>query len=195
MHIEWQAIGRHLSKSYTCGFCGNSLASERAYHSTRSDTGKVAGLIYVCHYCQNPTFFDLINNNQTPGSRFGEDVRGIDDAGVEKLYFETRDCFSKNAFTSAVLGCRKLLMHVAVSKGAKEGKNFIEYVEYLSSKGYVPPDAKSWVDHIRTKGNEANHEIVIMAEEEAKDMISFCEMLLKLVYEFPAASKKYVKTK
>jgi hypothetical protein len=82
-------------------------------------------------------------------------------------------------------------MHIAVAKGDKPGKNFIEYVEYLSTKGYVPPDAKTWVDHIRTKGNEANHEIVIMSEEEAKDLISFAEMLLKLVYEFPASSKKY----
>ncbi len=82
-------------------------------------------------------------------------------------------------------------MHIAVAKGAEEGKNFFEYVEYLSSKGYVPPDAKSWVDHIRTKGNEANHQIVIMSEEEARDLTAFVEMLLKLVYEFPATSKKY----
>ena len=82
-------------------------------------------------------------------------------------------------------------MHIAVSKGAGEGLNFIDYVEFVASKGYVPPDARNWVDHIRTKGNEANHEIVIMSEEEAKDMISFVEMLLKLVYEFPSASKKY----
>ncbi|MCA0423195.1 MAG: DUF4145 domain-containing protein, partial [Proteobacteria bacterium] len=82
-----------------------------------------------------------------------------------------------------------------VSKGADAGKNFVEYVEYLASKGYVPPDAKDWVDHIRTKGNEANHEIVVMSQEEAKDLLSFVEMLLKLVFEFPAASKKYAPAK
>lgn len=145
--------------------------------------------IYICHHCRKPTFFG--ENGQVPGIRPGADVKGIDDAGVASLYNEARDCFSKNAFTATVLSCRKLLMHIAVSKGAPAGKNFIDYVEYLSSKGYVPPDAKSWVDHIRTKGNEANHEIVIMFEEEARDLISFAEMLLKLVYEFPAASKKY----
>ena len=82
-------------------------------------------------------------------------------------------------------------MHVAVAKGAKAGKTFIEYVEFLSTNNYVPPEAKGWVDHNRKKGNEANHEIMIMSEEEAKDLIIFSEMLLKLVYEFPAASKKY----
>jgi len=193
MELNWHGIETHASRSYTCGFCGNPLASEKAYYAKHNATGQVVAYVYICHHCEKPTFFDLRQGTQTPGSRFGEDVKGVDDASVEKLYGEARDCFSQNAFTSTVLGCRKLLMHVAVSKGAEEGKNFIEYVEYLSSQGYVPPDAKGWVDHIRTKGNEANHEIVVMSEEEAKDMLSFCEMLLKLVYEFPAASKKYAK--
>ena len=94
-----------------------------------------------------------------------------------------------NSFTAAVLTCRKLLMHLAVEKGAPTGKSFLEYVEYLSQMGYVPPDGKSWVDHIRRKGNEANHEIKIMSSDDAKDLIEFSEMLLKFVYEFPAKVK------
>ena len=62
----------------------------------------------------------------------------------------------------------------------------MEYVEYLSQKGYIPSDGKGWVDYIRTKGNEANHEIKIMSSADAADLITFSEMLLKLVYEFPA---------
>jgi len=57
---------------------------------------------------------------------------------------------------------------------------------YLADNNYVPPDGKGWVDHIRKKGNEANHEIVIMSKEEAFELLSFVEMLLKIVYEFPA---------
>jgi hypothetical protein len=34
-----------------------------------------------------------------------------------------------------------------------------------------------------------------MSEEEARDLMGFIEMLLKLVYEFPAASKKYSSSK
>jgi Domain of unknown function (DUF4145) len=183
--LGWRQATTLVSRKYVCGHCDNSIASNVGYFRGGNDdgTGGVLAYIYICHECRKPTHFD--GKGQVPGTRFGEDVKGIDEATVEKLYAEARDCFSKNAFTAAVLSCRKLLMHVA------EGKNFIEYVEYLSAKGYVPPDAKSWVDHIRTKGNEANHEIVIMSEEEARDLITFVEMLLKLVYEFPAASKKY----
>ena len=50
----------------------------------------------------------------------------------------------------------------------------------------MPPDGKGWVDYIRQKSNEANHEIVLMTEEEATDLINFSEMLLRFVYEFPS---------
>jgi len=77
-----------------------------------------------------------------------------------------------------------------VDKGAAKGGSFISYVEFLSSQNYVPPDGKLWVDHIRTKSNEANHEIVLMTPEDAKDLITFVEMLLKFIYEFPGKVKK-----
>jgi len=61
----------------------------------------------------------------------------------------------------------------------------MEYVNYLSEIGYVPPNGKHWVDHIRKKGNEATHEIALMDENDAKELITFTEMLLKFIYEFP----------
>jgi len=76
-------------------------------------------------------------------------------------------------------------MHIAVAQKAPEGKNFMEYVEYLSTAGFVPPNGKGWVDHIRKKGNEANHEIRLMSKDDAEELILFAEMLLKFIYEFP----------
>ncbi|MBI2419438.1 MAG: DUF4145 domain-containing protein [Ignavibacteriales bacterium] len=99
-------------------------------------------------------------------------------------------CFSINAFTAAVLICRKLLMHIAVTLGADEGKQFIFYVEFLEKMGYIPPGGKGWVDYIRKKGNEATHEIVMMTKDEAGDLIAFSEMLLKIIYEFPSRIPK-----
>ena len=75
-------------------------------------------------------------------------------------------------------------MNIAVQKEASENLTFIEYVEYLSSKGYVPPDGKDWVDHIRQKGNEATHEIKLIEKKDAEDLVVFSEMLLKFIYEF-----------
>ena len=76
-------------------------------------------------------------------------------------------------------------MNIAVSQGAEENKSFYHYVEYLATNGYVPPNGRGWVDHIRLKGNEATHEIAIMSQQDADDLILFSEMLLKFIYEFP----------
>ena len=191
MSLHWNHTQTIQSKSYTCGYCGNPLASNIGLHEAvnADGSGGTVGELRICHHCFKPTYFDNRNGTQTPGVRPGEDVAGIDDAGVAALYNEARDTYSKNAFTATILCCRKLLMHIAVTKGADEGQSFLSYVEYLSEKNYVPPDAKSWVDHIRTKGNEANHEIVLMSKEDADDLIAFITMLLKLIYEFPSKMK------
>ena len=42
-----------------------------------------------------------------------------------------------------------------------------------------------WVDYIRTRGNEAAHEIEVMQEQDAVALITFVEMLLRFTDEFP----------
>jgi len=109
---------------------------------------------------------------------------------VENLYEEARNCMKVSAYTAAVMCCRKLLMNVAVSEGADEGKTFAYYVTYLADEGHIPLKAEAWVDHIRDKGNEANHEIQIMSREDAERLVRFSEMLLRIMYEYPAEVAK-----
>jgi hypothetical protein len=183
--MVWNNSGGLPSRTYVCGYCGNPLASNTGY----AGDGDIRGwYIYICHQCYGPTFFDHAGN-QTPGAPFGGAVADVP-TDVESLYNEARNCTGVNAHTASVLCCRKLLMNIAVSKGAPEGQTFIQYVEFLSDNNYVPPDGKEWVDHIRTKGNEATHEIAIMKGEDAEELITFIEMLLRFIYEFPATIKK-----
>lgn len=196
INYNWDAIQNIESKSYTCGYCGNPLASQKGYRGITAKTyGKIghkSARIYICHFCTRPTLIDY-GGAQFPGTAYGNDVTGIEEETVNNLYQEARRATSSSCFTAAVLCCRKLLMHIAVSKKADEGKSFAYYVEYLSNNHYVPPGAKVWVDHIREKGNEANHRINIMKPEDAKELLDFCEMLLKIIYEFPAnVQKKYL---
>jgi hypothetical protein len=186
--VSWKNSQNFSSKSYICGFCGNSLASNQGFVGEAS--GKWS-FIYICHFCGKPTFFDSMGS-QTPGPIFGKVVKDIPLKEVSGLYDEARKCISCGAYTASVLCSRKLLMSIAVSKGAKEGLGFIEYVEYLVNKGFVPPDGKGWVDHIRRKGNEANHQIIIMEQGDAEELVTFIEMLLKFIYEFPAAIKRKI---
>lgn len=185
----WEESTNLVSRSYTCGYCGTSLASNRGWRARLGPHGTVGGYIYVCHKCDRPTFFDK-ENKQAPGVVFGEPVSDIPDKTVEQLYNEARSTTGAGAYTAAVLCCRKLLMHIAVSKGAVSGDTFINYVQFLADKNYIPPDARDWVDHIRKKGNEANHEITIMGRYDAEELLSFCSMLLKVIFEFPATVKR-----
>lgn len=105
---------------------------------------------------------------------------------VAALYNEARNCMKVNAYTAAVMCSRKLLMNVAVSEGADEGQSFASYVRYLANEGHIPPKTTAWIDHIRDKGNEANHEIRIMRREDAERLIRFSEMLLRIMYEYPS---------
>ena len=181
---EWQNVQNHSGVRYQCGYCDTDTTPSKGWDS-ENVSGHI-GYVLVCTSCNKPSFIETQGGKvkeTTPSAKLGKTIAGLPD-DVESLYDEARQCTSIGAYTSAVLTCRKLLMHVAVEKGASKGKKFIEYVDYLSANNYIPPNGKDWVDHIRSKSNEANHEIVIMDRETADDLISFAEMLLRLVYEF-----------
>jgi hypothetical protein len=182
--FNWHNPNTISAREYKCGYCGREVAPNHGWF-----TQPTAAYVYVCHNCSCATFFDPAGK-QFPGVPFGDPVQDVDEASVAELYEEARRTTAASCYTAAVLCCRKLLMHVAVSKGAAAGQSFVAYVEHLAANNFIPPDAKPWVDHIRKRSNEANHEIVLMKKEDAEELVTFTEMLLKVIYEFPAAMKK-----
>jgi hypothetical protein len=183
--MSWHnAISPMGPQAYTCGYCGKHTGPNTGYFSSDG----LQRRIFICTFCSQPTYFDQ-KLKQYPGEKFGNTVESLP-KDVDSLYAEARSSISAGAYTGATLICRKILMHIAVEKGAAKDKSFQFYVEYLASAGYVPPDGKGWVDHIRAKGNEATHEIVVTQEADAKELLSFLEMLLRFVYEFPARIPK-----
>jgi len=185
MSKDWQNLARLTPRSYQCGYCGLNVGPDRGYWGRHIVTGREE-YIYICPTCGKPSYF--AGTSQVPAVILGNPVENVPKE-VEALYDEARACTGAQAYTAGVLACRKLLMNIAVQQGAEEGKRFLEYVEYLADKGYVPPNGKIWVDHIRKKGNEATHEIALMSKDDALDLITFIEMLLKFIYEFPSKIK------
>ena len=113
--------------------------------------------------------------------------------GIElSAWNEARDCISVGANTAAVMICRKLLFHVAVShelpaKNAKgRAPTYAEAVQHLEDEGLITKRMRPWVDRIKDVGNEANHEILPVTPEVALDVATFTEQLLKLTYEMDA---------
>jgi len=186
---QWRQYQQIENRSFTCGYCGDKVASDRGYKIGEhgDGSGRQVGAVFICPNCNGPNFNDLANTWH-PGIPYGRSVQSVPDE-LNKLYEEARSCHKENCFTGSVLLCRKMLMNIAVEQGAKENMRFIEYVNFLSENGYIPPNGKKWVDHIRKKGNEATHEIKMMDSDDSKDLITFTEMLLIFLYEFPAMIK------
>jgi hypothetical protein len=176
---QWYNATPVMSRKWTCGHCQAVVAGALGFRQVSA----VEKTIHLCPHCDKPTIF-LEGGTQVPGVPYGADVPHLPEA-VSGLYREARNCMTVAAYTASVLATRKLLMNVAVSQGAAGGEHFHVYVTFLSDRGYVPPNAKVWVDHIRLKGNEATHEIPPITRADAEDLLSFMEMILKLVFEYP----------
>jgi predicted RNA-binding Zn-ribbon protein involved in translation (DUF1610 family) len=114
-------------------------------------------------------------------------------AGVElAAWKEARVCLGAGAYTAAVMMCRKLLFHIAVAHGlpAKNEKDraptYAQAVEHLESEGIITARMRPWIDRIKDVGNDANHEIVPINADVARDVATFTEQLLRLTYEMDA---------
>ena len=167
---------------FVCGFCSTTVSSIAGWYTGGPAANGHQSYLYVCPECQGPILRQ--GPIQFPTAAFGSAVAHVP-ADLNALFEEARTCTSANAFTAAALIYRKMLMNIAVKEGAKEGLKFIDYVDHLATKGFVPPNGRHWVDHIRKRGNEATHEIALMGEADAKELVGFVEMLLRFIYEFP----------
>ena len=173
--------------TYKCGYCGSTVTSNEGMPlgdvlGSYVDSNLPQG-VFICTNCKLPSF--IYNGIQVPGVNFGNSVNNIPD-NVNSVYEEARKSFSVGAYTGVILLCRKLLMHVAVDFGADKNKNFFDYVNYLKDNHYVSQNSGEWIDSIRKFGNVATHQIEVNTKEDAERMIKFCEMLLKMNYEYPA---------
>lgn len=174
---KWHNIATLTNMDYTCGYCGSQITSNKGYFIEDSNE-----TIYICHKCNGATYFDS-SNKQTPGCLYGKKFELSIPKDINDLYNEARACYSVGAYSAVSMCCRKLLMHIAVQCGAKENLKFIEYVNYLDTENYIPKNSKKWVDIIRNKGNETNHEIKISDEKGAQQLIKFIEIIITLIYE------------
>lgn len=176
---QWPNAGGTAPRNFTCGYsdCGREVSSEKGWHHSAT-TGGVDGIIQICPVCKRPTFFDVPVSAQLPGVSMGNKVGELPPQ-IETIWSEIRSSTSHGSYTSAVLLGRKLLMHIAVGAGAAAGEPFVSYVNYLVEHHYAPPNSKDWIDKIRSHGNEATHDIAIKSKEDAEEIMTFLEMLLK----------------
>lgn len=130
------------------------------------------------------------------GSIFPADVPLREPLGLPeidaRIWNEARTCLGVGANAAAVMLCRKLLFHIAVAHGLPEKNSrnrapgFADAVKHLEAEGIVTKRMMPWVDRIKDVGNDANHELTPITPEQALDVATFTEQLLRLAYEMDA---------
>lgn len=181
-------------ETYICGHCGTKVSGAvvASYGWQDNIRNSYTNQWLLCTSCSKPSA--KLNNALYPGAKFGPSVQGLP-SEVDASYSEARRCMEVNAFTAAELICRKILMHIAVDKGAKEGEPFAAYLTYLEKEGFVTPPMKGWVDIIRKNGNSSTHKLEEPQKERAQSTVMFTAELLRLVYEMEFMAKQYTTKK
>lgn len=170
--------------SYVCGHCGQqtSGAVVAVYPVNAAGVMEMHPVLWLC--CTACGMGSVKNGTSAvvPSVPFGPSIQGLPQ-DVKTAYSEARQCLGANAPTAAELMCRKILMHIAVDKGARERDTFKHYIEFLENAGYVTPPMKRWVELIKDNGNESNHLLAAPDRKRAESTVMFTAELLRLVYE------------
>lgn len=193
LKLNWGNAGPMHGVSVECPHCGSMTTPlQLCVSSSAIDAQLRAGVsatqILACPSCTLPFIYITSENRFIPSQRLGRSVKGLP-ADLERLYDEARDASSVGAFTACAMVARKVLMNLAVLEGAEENRNFHHYVEYLAGNGFVPKKGRPWVDKIRTKGNEATHEIELVTQADAADIMFLVENLLRFNFEMVGSAE------
>lgn len=176
--------------AYTCGHCGKQVSGAVIAATTSIQYGTVSVRWLQCTSCHEGSV-QVANGQVYPGVPFGPVLEGLP-AETESAYNEARRCLSVNADTAGEVMCRKILMHIAVEKGASAGKSFAHYINHLVKKGYVTPPMEPWVTLIKDHGNMANHELDPPDRRRAEGTLLFTVQLLRSVYEMGHMAKQFI---
>ena len=176
-----------------CPYCEKTIAGNirnvigrKEFYPTVGSYFDDAFYILECPACQKPIIYDCKTKITSPTGTTLQKISSLP-APINQVYQEIQKDISVGSFTSAVMLARTALMHIAIEKGAEQGKGFAYYTDYFVSKGYVPPNAKDWIDRIRQLGNKAVHELEIWGAEEANMIGKFLMYLLIYIYYLPSS--------
>lgn len=190
--LKWRENNEAIDERVTwfCPNCENRVGGVRGWRLLKEgqhSSSAPAGWVAACNVCKFPTF--ICYGEQFPGIPFGRALDHLP-ADVEAIYNEARRCCSVNAYSAAVMLCRKLIMHLAHSLSDPEAPlgdlSFAKYIEWLEANQHIPKKGRVWVDWIRSRGNQENHELVRASSQEADRMISFVHALLLWNYVLEA---------
>lgn len=172
-----------------CGSCGSSTNARVVASAQRKADGMtIMWCVCACEKEEPCVLMTRAGNTVsqfpqsrhfTPGERWPSDL--------VQLYDEAAKSYSAEAYTAATMVARKLLMAIACKEGATDGKPFVEYVDYITTRVLAYPKAKDSIDRIRLIGNDANHSLQFVSRDDARRAIEIIGYIMNTIYSLPSA--------
>jgi hypothetical protein len=177
------------ARPYVCGHCGVEVAPNVGFACTRyADLlmfQNQEAYIYICHNCHRPTLA-MPFEPMIPAPRAGEPIAELK-GDVAKLYEEIRSSMQAGAYTGAVALCRTMIAHVSHEKTSKaKDAAFQDHLKALYDSEHLAKGQRDWIDAIKDSAGKGIHDLEILSPDEAKSIFEFTQMMLKILYTYPA---------
>jgi ribosomal protein S27AE len=173
---------------YHCAQCGHDVTG--LVVARHQDSGQIGIAVWLlCPNCGDASIITK-KKEQFPAPIPGPELQGLP-PDIATAYNEARKCLGISALSACSMMCRKILMHVAIEKGAQTNQRFEQYVDYLQGQGFISPTMKPWVDSIRRLGNEGAHDLEAPTMLAAESALIFAGELLRVVYEMQFLNDRY----
>lgn len=161
--------------AFTCGSCHGGYFAEFSFSSGERPANFKGNLHLATH-------MKLID--EYPIQESIECPKYVPE-NVEKFYMQSANSLAAKLYDASSMMSRKVL-EVAVKALNPSGSGKLYHrIEQLYSAGAITEDLKDWAHIIRDDGNEAAHEEEPVAEEHAKELLSFCEIFLMYTFTMP----------
>ena len=112
---------------------------------------------------------------------------------VGRFWLQARPSLKEENWDAAAVMARSALQ-AALREQKAEGKTLKQEIDYLASRGILPPIIKNWSDNIRLLGNSSAHpssEEPPIEPANAKDIVRFLDFLFEYLYDLPHQISKY----
>lgn len=193
-----------MIKSFVCPHCNVMITPEYTHIVVGNQAIPIGYNGHYIYRCTNPDCNKLIYAIWGSGKSakivdmYPKRIPQIDKSiplTVASDFIEAAKCFDNECFKASASMCRRALQSSVFQKGAN-GRDLIDQIDDLYSKGIITSDLKDWAHEIRITGNTGAHPdkdgLKDVGQDEAREILDFMESYLNYVYTMPSkvAEKK-----
>jgi hypothetical protein len=217
--MDWWDFGEHTGYDgnelalhrVTCAFCNAEGNFERVNHTVKKHSSINKILNFDTFKCGNCANFIMVfwSSSEHGGFHGMHDFRTLPwsrdttkfpehwPADVGRYWVQAvRNLDGKN-WDAASLMARSAIQLIARYQKAK-GANLKQEINDLADKGILPPIMKEWSHEVRELANDATHPAPGTKgtdSRDARDVVEFLSVLLRITYDLPHQIKQYRKRK